>query len=412
MLAAALIRVAQEQSVNRRDPLIRDVYEEWLAVVTAEGTLAQGTMDVCHQASRRLRPLLGRRRASEMTSALTGELLDAMLTDGLRLSTARARLAKLRASWTWALDTGLVTTPWRPPPRRGGRRNRSTPKRAYSVPELATMLTRLAPHYRLPAQVLAETGCRPGELMAADVDDLQGDWLRVDTAKAGGQDRLLPLRPGVAEALRRLAHGRRGALFLGERDGKRLAVRTLGNKIAAASGDMRRRIGPSTRGASYDLDQYSLRRALIDHAALAGVDEVVTRTLVGHSTLGVHHGYRRGSVTRRQLREAVDRVAEWRSEQLAAQTQAGAQVTCSRWASDPAFQSLSTRPALVLGESQSGSALEATTRTEVDHQHQTLALHSGRLAVYRAAVGAPGCRGLFVHLWGGPVPTTRGCPVS
>lgn len=399
LLAAALARVAQEQMVPRRDPLIRDVYDAYLLWAEREGDLAPGTLDVCNQARVLLRPHLGDARASGMSRALTDGLLSALLGDGLRLSTARGRLAKLRAAWTWALDLGMVDRPWAQPPRRA-RRNKSTPKRAFEVGELATVLGRLKHHYRVPAQALAETGARPDELLSADCSALlrypDGTWLQLTTGKGQGVDRLVPLLPHTARVLLELADGRTGALFVGERDGKRLKVGTLRKHVSLACADMRRRIGPQTRGASYDLDLYSLRRSWIRHARQAGVAEATRRKIVGHSKRDVHMGYD-WAVSRPELREAVVRVAQWRSAEFRSQAFMAQAVASGRWARGTAPHKDFTGPDWFAGGANRLATLEPATGSSGEARAQALRFLTARMAVKRAAVRLAGLRGFVLH---------------
>lgn len=134
--------------------------------------------------------------------------------------------------------------------------------------------------------MLYASGCRVGELVKLDVDDIDFDGLRVRLRGKGDKERMVPIRADAARAVRlylakrgsaisprRLAHSQ--AVFLSERHGRLTVdgVQELLRATAARAG-IRRRVHP-----------HILRHSYATHLLHRGVDLRSLQALLGHEHL-------------------------------------------------------------------------------------------------------------------------------
>lgn len=132
-------------------------------------------------------------------------------------------------------------------------------------------------------EMLYATGCRVGELVALDVDDVDLDDRTARVIGKGDKERVVPFGIPARDALRAwLAQGRprvsngteKGALFLGIRGG-RLDARRVREIVHAAT---------SAAGVP-DLSPHGLRHSAATHLLEGGADLRAVQELLGHASL-------------------------------------------------------------------------------------------------------------------------------
>lgn len=147
------------------------------------------------------------------------------------------------------------------------------------------------------------TGCRLGELLALTPDDV--DWVAgaIRFYGKGGKERIVPLRPELAERLQRYraslppAHRRVPRLFLSRR-GRPLSpsgVRYLLRRLLAALPDARPGVSP-----------HKLRHTVATLLLQADADLRSIQELLGHASLATTQRYTH--VLTRRLREQLNRL--------------------------------------------------------------------------------------------------------
>lgn len=136
---------------------------------------------------------------------------------------------------------------------------------------------------RAVLEVLYATGCRVGELVALDVDDVDLDERVAHVVGKGDKERVVPFGIPARDAIRAwLVHGRpvlagttsRAALFLGVRGGRLDArrVREVVHEATAAAGVP-------------DLSPHGLRHSAATHLLEGGADLRTVQELLGHASL-------------------------------------------------------------------------------------------------------------------------------
>lgn len=145
-------------------------------------------------------------------------------------------------------------------------------------------------------ELLYATGCRVGELVALDIDDVDLDERTARVVGKGDKERVVPfgipardaVRTWLADGRSRLVTGRSGAaLFLGVRGG-RLDARRVREVVHGAAAD---------RGLP-DLSPHGLRHSAATHLLEGGADLRAVQELLGHATLSTTQIYTHVSTDR------------------------------------------------------------------------------------------------------------------
>lgn len=267
------------------DPTVADVLRRRIL----EGFDRPGTERTYQVALRRLeRVALGQVRASALDrahvvlaqdelQALANEVIPGQL---LARSSVNLTLSRVKSAWSWAHERALVKAPW-PPVRR--LKARRTSKRPYSDAEVARVIdwTRENRPDWLPfLQVLADAGCRPGELAAIDGRDV--DRLRCRITLRHTKTRVVRTVAIPREAMTLVPEAAPDApVFMGHRG----RLTTMGAYY---------RLQVALRGVGLDqedLDVASFRRAWVSTAHRAGIPMDVARRQTGHESAAIHAGY-------------------------------------------------------------------------------------------------------------------------
>lgn len=149
---------------------------------------------------------------------------------------------------------------------------------------------------RAVLEVLYATGCRVGELVALDVDDVDLEERVAHVVGKGDKERVVPFGIPARDAMRAwLVHGRpmlagttsRAALFLGVRGGRLDArrVREVVHEATAAAGVP-------------DLSPHGLRHSAATHLLEGGADLRTVQELLGHASLSTTQIYTHVSTDR------------------------------------------------------------------------------------------------------------------
>jgi len=150
--------------------------------------------------------------------------------------------------------------------------------------------------------VLRWTGCRCEEAASLKVEqvNLATGTLTIDDAKSEAGNRTVPVRPELADTLRRLIGDRReGYVFAGLRADKHGDRSTV---IRIRGGDLLREIGITDKAKVL----HSIRHGVVTQMLSADVQKHVIQAIVGHALEGVTVGvYGRTSVTLAQKRAAI-----------------------------------------------------------------------------------------------------------
>ncbi|WP_040158513.1 tyrosine-type recombinase/integrase [Mobilicoccus massiliensis] len=145
-------------------------------------------------------------------------------------------------------------------------------------------------------ELLYATGCRVGELVALDIDDVDLDERTARVVGKGDKERVVPfgipardaVRTWLADGRSRLVTRRSGAaLFLGVRGG-RLDARRVREVVHGAAAD---------RGLP-DLSPHGLRHSAATHLLEGGADLRAVQELLGHATLSTTQIYTHVSTDR------------------------------------------------------------------------------------------------------------------
>lgn len=220
-----------------------------------------------------------------------------MANRSLSRSTLARRGAASRTFFGWAQRTGRVTTD--PTIRLASARSAQTLPTVLGVRSAATLMdvSRVRAddgdpiHLRDWAmlELLYATGARVGELVGADVDDLDLETRSIRLMGKGSKERMTPFGVPAARALREwLAAGRPSlaiaesgtALFLGRR-GRRAdqrQVRSVAHDVAAVAG-------------VEDIAPHALRHSAATHLLQGGSDLRSVQEVLGHASLATTQRY-------------------------------------------------------------------------------------------------------------------------
>lgn len=223
--------------------------------------------------------------------------LASMVTGHLSRATIARRGAAVRAFYAWAEHEGLVATD--PAVRLVTAQPGSSLPVALGVAHTATLLDTareraadgepLALRDWALLEILYATGVRVGELVGADVDDVDLDHRLLRVMGKGAKERMVPFGAPAGRAVAAwLTRGRPAlatatsgpALLLGSR-GHRVdqrQVRTVVHRAAAAAG-------------VEDVAPHALRHTAATHLVQGGSDLRSVQEILGHATLATTQRY-------------------------------------------------------------------------------------------------------------------------
>jgi len=230
--------------------------------------------------------------------------LASMAEAGLSRTTLARRGAACRAFFTWASDTGRVTT--NPALRLASARPSVTVPTVISADAVVTLLQVAegrcddddAMHLRdwAAAELLYATGMRVGELAGLDVRDVDLDQRLVRVLGKGAKERVVPFgTPAKRAVVEWLGRGRPqlvrpatdSALFLGQR-GRRVDQR----QVRAAIHELCQAAGID------DIAPHGLRHTAATHLLTGGSDLRSVQEVLGHASLTTTQRYTHVSAER------------------------------------------------------------------------------------------------------------------
>jgi integrase/recombinase XerC len=277
-----------------------DVVESFRAHLVAERGLSTHTARAyCSDVEHALAFARRRGRAwTEIDLATLRSWLGSMVTAGRSRSTVARRGAALRAFYAWAHERGLV--PRDPAERLVAARGTSPLPSALTVEDVARLVEVARAHAEVGepevvrdwalVELLYATGTRVGELVGADVDDVDRGARTLRVLGKGAKERVVPFGLPADRALDRyLAMARpvlvrRGAgtsaLLVGSR-GARLdqrRAREVVHRVARAAG-------------VEDVAPHGLRHSAATHLLQGGSDLRSVQELLGHASLATTQRY-------------------------------------------------------------------------------------------------------------------------
>jgi integrase/recombinase XerC len=231
---------------------------------------------------------------------------------GQARSTLQRRAAAVRVFFSWALETGQITTN-----PAATLRSPKTVRKLPPVLEAADAASMLAAAIAVADQdggpvarrdvaileLLYATGVRVSELCGLDLDDLDPDRRVVRVLGKGRKERTVPLgAPAVRAVEAWLANGRGAlvttasgsAMFVGQR-GLRIDPRVVRRVVHHALG---------TVDGAPDLGPHGLRHAMATHLLEGGADLRSVQEMLGHASLATTQIYTH--VSNDRLRSAFE----------------------------------------------------------------------------------------------------------
>ncbi len=216
---------------------------------------------------------------------------------GAARSTIARRAAAARAFFRWATRTGRVPTD---PSLRLIAPRRATPLPDVLRADQAADMLEVAGHRaasgdpvsvrdRAMLELLYASGLRVGEVVSADIDDLDLPDRLIRVRGKGDKERVVPFGAPAAAALRdwltarpALATASSGpALFLGRR-GRRVDARQVRDVVHRTTGEV---------GDAPELSPHGLRHSAATHLLDGGADLRVVQELLGHASLATTQIY-------------------------------------------------------------------------------------------------------------------------
>ena len=275
--------------------VLKQGVEEFLAALSSERGLSTNTVRAYRgDLSQYLAFLDGRLPSPELASAFAADLFDRELAP----SSIARKLAAVRSLHRFLVAEGMATddpTQLLTTPRLA----ESLPK-ALTVEEMAGLLERpddstaAGRRDRAILEFMYGTGCRVGELVALNQEDLDLEAGTAIVTGKGSKQRLVPLGRYAIEAIESYLPDRltlrkpgrdSGALFLNRRGGRltRQGVWGLIKKHAEAA------------GLSEDVSPHSLRHSAATHMVEGGADLRSVQEILGHATIRTTQVYTRVS---------------------------------------------------------------------------------------------------------------------
>ena len=275
------------------DPTVGDVLACHIAHRERDGHTKPGTLESYQMAHRRLARLeLSRLRSAELTRA---ELLRAQdeLRRDMKPQVVNLTLTKAKTAWTWAQERGLVKAPWPVVKRLRPLPTIKRPFRDWEVVAVLEWLEANKPAWLPFFAVLADTGARPGELLAIDGRDVDRGRCELVLRVQGDRDtkthepRIVALPPetmGLVPQARADQPVFRGVLK------PRLSIHTVLGRLHKAV----KAIPDIKDPERLDVTSFG-RRGFVASAHRAGVPPDVARRQTGHRTLAAHMVYTRNA---------------------------------------------------------------------------------------------------------------------
>lgn len=244
---------------------------------------------------------LGRPEPDGLDLSVLRSWLARLRTTGAARSSLARRAAAARAFTAWAHRTGLLADD--PGALLATPRGRRPLPAVLTQPDVRSLLEAaggddpVGLRDRAALELLYATGVRVGELVGADVDDLDLGRNVLRVLGKGAKERTVPLGLPAADAVHAwLTRGRPAlarsdsgpALFLGARGGRldqRAVRRVVQARAAALSGSSR--LGP-----------HGLRHTAATHLLEGGADLRSVQELLGHATLATTQVYTHVSAER------------------------------------------------------------------------------------------------------------------
>lgn len=238
--------------------------------------------------------------AVSLTSLEIDEYLHAA-GEGMSDSTRHHNAVALTTLQNFALREKLIPAPWfakLEKPRIGRR------ERVPTADEIRRLLEHASRRFRLIYSALAHSGARPGELVKAQVSDV--DWTKGaivlqdhKTAGKTGKPRIIPIGKALAAILREaIGENTSGPVFVDE-SGKPWTVDGLGS--------IHRRLRDAA-GLDKSLTLYSLRHRCATELLRAGVGIKDVSQILGHASVSTTEIYLHRDVT--ELRDVQDRLPD------------------------------------------------------------------------------------------------------
>ena len=249
----------------------------------------------------------GRVRLEEIDLAVLRAWLASMAAASMSRATLARRGAAARTFFAWAQRTGRIAVD--PAMRLASARATVTLPTVLGVESAAHLLdvagTRADDgdpiHLRdwAALELLYATGARIGELVGADVDDVDLDQRLLRVLGKGGKERVVPFGVPAERATREwLGHGRprlvtlaSGAALLLGRRGRRAdqrQVRQVSHRVSALAG-------------VDDVAPHALRHSAATHLLEGGSDLRSVQEVLGHATLATTQRYTHVSAERLRL---------------------------------------------------------------------------------------------------------------
>lgn len=243
----------------------------------------------------------------EMDLSMLRSWLASMVAGRLSRATIARRGAAVRAFYGWAAQEGIVDhdpalrlVTAQPGPTLPSALGVGTARRLLDAArDLAGTADPVAVRDWAVLEVLYGTGVRVGELVSADVDDVDSGGRLLRVLGKGSKERVVPFGVPAARALDQwLTGGRRAlagpasgsALFLGARGGRmdQRQVRTVVHRAAAAAG-------------VEDIGPHALRHTAATHLLTGGSDLRSVQEILGHATLATTQRYTHVTADRLRL---------------------------------------------------------------------------------------------------------------
>lgn len=205
---------------------------------------------------------------------------------------ANRDLQLLRAAWNWGLDTGYVEgTPF----KRSGRRTiKLTKERARSrrlqTGEEERLLPACGTHLRPVVEAALEAGCRKGELLSLQWQQVQFEprpelWLPAGKTKSG-KARRVPISTRLQVVLEMRRDALRGTLELEDDEPLSGALFVFGNDLGERVGDIKTAWGGACERARITaLTFHDLRRECGSRWMEAGVPLATIQKWLGHTNI-------------------------------------------------------------------------------------------------------------------------------
>ena len=234
--------------------------------------------------------------------------LASMVAEGLTRATLARRAAAVRAFFAWAHRTGRVRQD--PALRLASPRIPTALPTVLDVEPAARMLEAARVraddgdplHLRdwAALELLYATGARVGELVAADVDDVDLEQRTLRVMGKGGKERVVPFGVPAARAVALWLAGGRPALAV---DGSGPAL-LLGRRGHRADQRQLRAVSHEVAGLAgvSDVAPHALRHSAATHLLAGGADLRSVQELLGHASLATTQRYTHVSADR--LRDA------------------------------------------------------------------------------------------------------------